>query len=94
MLLDSYKAGAWAQDDWRITDNLTIPMGAHRFTVGTQNQFYKVRNLFGQYSYGYWRFSSLDSLRTGTPYASSPSCRTASSTTAARQRRTMLSVGP
>jgi outer membrane receptor protein involved in Fe transport len=55
------------QDILEITDNFTIPVGAHRFTVGTQNQFYKVRNLFGQYSFGGWRFASVDSLRTGTP---------------------------
>ena len=55
------------QDILELTDNFTVPIGAHRFTIGTQNQFYKVRNLFGQYANGFWRFASLDSLRTGTP---------------------------
>lgn len=55
------------QDILELTDNLTLPVGAHRFTIGTQNQFYKVRNLFGQYSSGAWRFASLDSLRQGIP---------------------------
>ena len=27
VLLDSYKAGAWAQDDWRVTDGLTLNLG-------------------------------------------------------------------
>ena len=27
VLLDSYKAGIWAQDDWRITDTLTLNLG-------------------------------------------------------------------
>jgi hypothetical protein len=27
VLLDSYKAGAWAQDDWRATENLTLNLG-------------------------------------------------------------------
>ncbi|HLB84213.1 MAG TPA: TonB-dependent receptor, partial [Steroidobacteraceae bacterium] len=27
VLLDSYKAGAWAQDDWRATDKLTLNLG-------------------------------------------------------------------
>lgn len=55
------------QDLFEITDNFTVPVSNHRITVGTQNQFYKVRNLFGQYSYGGWRFASLDSLRQGLP---------------------------
>jgi carboxypeptidase family protein/TonB-dependent receptor-like protein len=27
VLLDSYKAGGWAQDDWRISDSLTLNLG-------------------------------------------------------------------
>ena len=53
------------QDIWEVTDNFTLPWGAHRFTVGTQNQFYKVRNLFAQHSWGYWTFGSVDSLALG-----------------------------
>ena len=46
-----------------FTDNFTFSLGAdHRFTLGTQNQWYKVRNLFGQNRYGDWTFNSLDSL--------------------------------
>lgn len=55
------------QDIWELTDNFTLPMGAHRLTVGTQNQFYKVRNLFAQQSQGFWTFGSVDSLRIGRP---------------------------
>ena len=51
------------QDVYELTENLTIPIGSeHRVTFGTQNQWYKVRNLFGQNRSGFWQFSSLDSL--------------------------------
>ena len=53
------------QDMLEATDNFTVPFGAHRITVGTQNQFYKVRNLFGAASYGVWTFAAVDSLRAG-----------------------------
>jgi hypothetical protein len=55
------------QDIIEFTDNVTIPMGAHRFTVGTKNEFYKVRNLFAQNSFGNYTFGTLDSLRNNTP---------------------------
>ena len=55
------------QDILELTDNFSVPFGNHRFTIGTQNQFYKVRNLFGQYSYGAWRFGSLAALDSARP---------------------------
>jgi hypothetical protein len=54
------------QDIVEITDNFTIPLGRHRLTVGTKNEFYRVRNLFAQNAYGVWEFSSLDSLAGGS----------------------------
>ena len=65
------------QDVLEITENFTMPFGSHRITFGTQNQFYKFRNLFAQSTFGVWEFSSIDSLRgtapglTGTPAARS-----------------------
>ena len=50
-----------------FTDNYTYPWGSHRFTVGTQNKFYKVRNLFSQNSLGNYTFGTLDSLINNTP---------------------------
>src|SRR5262249_44289624 len=35
-----------------FTDNYTLPWQSHRFTVGTQNKWYTVRNLFSQNSLG------------------------------------------
>jgi hypothetical protein len=53
------------QTTFELTENLTIPVGAHRITVGTRNQFYHPVNLFGQSSLGSWSFNSLDSLANG-----------------------------
>ena len=50
-----------------FTDNYTYPYGAHRFTVGTQNKYYKVRNLFSQNSLGNFTFGTLDSLAQDLP---------------------------
>lgn len=56
------------QDILELSDNFTIPVGSsHRLTFGTQNQWYKVRNLFGNNKVGTWSFGSLDSLTAGTP---------------------------
>ncbi|HEY4954572.1 MAG TPA: carboxypeptidase regulatory-like domain-containing protein [Gemmatimonadaceae bacterium] len=55
------------QDITEITDNITIPMGSHRVTIGTKNEFYKVRNLFSQNSLGNYTFGTLDSLINNTP---------------------------
>ncbi|MBK7834752.1 MAG: TonB-dependent receptor [Gemmatimonadetes bacterium] len=56
------------QDVLEISDNFSLPIGtAHRLTIGTQNQFYDVRNLFQQQGFGRWIFGSLDSLELGAP---------------------------
>ncbi|HVT40906.1 MAG TPA: carboxypeptidase regulatory-like domain-containing protein, partial [Gemmatimonadaceae bacterium] len=51
------------QDIYEFTENFVFPIGtSHRVTIGTQNQWFKVRNLFGQNRAGFWQFNSLDSL--------------------------------
>jgi hypothetical protein len=55
------------QDVFEITNNFSIPFGSHRFTIGTQNQFHKFRNLFAQSTFGAYNFDSIDSLRAGLP---------------------------
>jgi hypothetical protein len=55
------------QDIFEITDNYTIPVGNHRFTLGTKNEFFKVRNLFSQNSLGNFTFGTMDSLIANTP---------------------------
>ena len=57
------------QDIFELTDNYTLPVGNHRFTIGTKNEFFKVRNLFSQNSLGNFTFGTLDSLINNTPSA-------------------------
>jgi hypothetical protein len=65
---NSSQANALDQDIVELTDNFTMPLGsAHRLTIGASGQWYKVRNLFGQNSVGFWTFGSLDSLALGRP---------------------------
>jgi len=53
------------QDIVELTDNVTLPVGAHTLTIGTQNEFYKAYNLYAQAVNGVWSFDSLDSLQKG-----------------------------
>ncbi len=55
------------QDIFELSDNVSIPWQDHVFTIGTKNDFYKVRNLFAQNSLGNYTFGSLDSLALGLP---------------------------
>lgn len=65
---NSSQANALDQDILELTDNYTLPIGSsHRLTIGASGQWYKVRNLFGQNSVGFWTFGSLDSLTAGRP---------------------------
>ncbi len=57
------------QDIFDLTDNLTLPFGAHSLVIGTQNTFYKAYNLYAQAVNGVWTFQSLDSLRQGKAYS-------------------------
>lgn len=52
-------------DTYEITNNFTIPKGNHTFTIGTRNEYVKVRNQFTQSSFGVWQFRTLDSLAAG-----------------------------
>src|SRR6185436_21034091 len=56
-----------------LTENLTIPMGAHKVTFGTKNLFYRPINLFGQNSMGSWTFADTTQLRLGNPVSYSVS---------------------
>ncbi|MDQ3698563.1 MAG: carboxypeptidase regulatory-like domain-containing protein [Gemmatimonadota bacterium] len=55
------------QDVFEIQNNVTFPIGTHRITVGTKNEFYKIRNLFAESAFGVYSFASLDSLEAGNP---------------------------
>lgn len=61
------------QRTFELTENLTIPVGQHHFTLGTKNLFYKPINLFGQNSMGSWTFTDTTQLRLGNPVSYSVS---------------------
>jgi hypothetical protein len=53
------------QDIYEITDNFSIPLGVHRLTVGARWEGYKVRNLFGQNTFGRWQFDDQADFAAG-----------------------------
>ena len=55
------------QDNYELSDNLTIGKGAHLITIGTHNEFFKFYNNFFPGSYGVWSFASATALNAGTP---------------------------
>lgn len=65
---DRFSQGnALDQDILELKDDVTFPVGAHTVTIGTQNQFYNIYNLFSRDSYGVYTFGNLDSLALGLP---------------------------
>lgn len=61
------QANSLDQDIVEITDNATFGVGSHRITVGTHNEIFKFKNVFGPQSIGQWTFGNLDSLEAGLP---------------------------
>jgi hypothetical protein len=53
------------QDIVEVTDDYTRLKGAHTFTLGTHNEFFKFNNLFIQNFYGQYRFASIDNYAAG-----------------------------
>ena len=62
---NSSQGNSLDQRTFEVTDNVTIPVGAHSITVGTKNLFYKSINLFGQNSRGNWTFADTTALKNG-----------------------------
>ena len=56
------------QNIFEVSDNITFPVGAHIFTLGTHNEFFDFDNMFLQNAYGTWWFKDLAALQAGTPY--------------------------
>ena len=52
-------------ETYELTDNFTLPVGNHNFTIGTRNELVKLRNQFNQSSYGVWTFSNLTNFQNG-----------------------------
>ncbi len=57
------------QDIVELVDNVTLPFGQHTVVLGTQNEFFKARNLYAQSVNGVWSFDSADSLSAGQAYS-------------------------
>lgn len=59
------------QDLVELRNDYSFPINqrtqSHIVTIGTRNEFYKVRNAFLQNSFGNFTFNSLDSLANGLP---------------------------
>ncbi|HEX8430984.1 MAG TPA: TonB-dependent receptor, partial [Longimicrobium sp.] len=53
------------QDAFEITNDLTIPRGAHTITIGTNNEFAKFSNLFAPNLFGNYRFDSYTDFLAG-----------------------------
>ena len=53
------------QRTFELTNNLTIPVGSHSFTVGAKGIFYKPVNLFAQNRLGNWTFTNLTNFQNG-----------------------------
>ena len=51
------------QTAYDVADDFTFPIGAHRVSVGTKLELYRLRLLQLKGSYGTWTFSSLDALQ-------------------------------
>ena len=61
----SSQANKLNQDIVEVTDDLTLIRSGHTISIGTHNEFYKFYNLFIQYLYGGYRFSSTANFRAG-----------------------------
>ncbi|MDQ3263368.1 MAG: carboxypeptidase regulatory-like domain-containing protein [Myxococcota bacterium] len=57
------------QDVIQLQDTLTYKLGAHTLSLGTTNEYLKLRNAFFQASTGVWAFDSLDDFEAGNASA-------------------------
>ena len=64
--------GSWTTE---LTDNLSIPVGAHRIGIGVSTQSFDLRAFQLRGAYGVWEFASLDSLQSGRGVALSRDAR-------------------
>ncbi|MBN1209053.1 MAG: TonB-dependent receptor [Myxococcaceae bacterium] len=57
------------QDIYQLQDSLTYKLGDHAITVGTSNEYLRIRNAFLQAAIGVWTFDSLDDFEAGNASA-------------------------
>lgn len=60
-------ANALDQKAIEITNDLTLALGAHTLTFGTNNQVLTFSNLFVRNAFGYYEFPSIDALEANRP---------------------------
>jgi hypothetical protein len=58
-----------SQDIFQLQDSITYKLSDHTITVGTSNEYLKIRNAFLQAATGVWTFNSLDDFEAGTASA-------------------------
>jgi len=61
----SSQANQLNQDIIEVNDDITHVRGAHTFTIGTHNEFFKFLNVFVQNYFGQYRFSSIANFQAG-----------------------------
>jgi hypothetical protein len=62
---NSSHANELDQDAIEAHDDYTMVRGAHTYTFGTHNEFFKFRNLFIQNNFGNYDFASIDNFAAG-----------------------------
>ena len=64
-----YSSGAnsMASDTYTLTDNFSIFAGKHNITIGTHNELFKFNNVFLQYAYGEYTYSTLNDFFNDNP---------------------------
>ena len=68
----SRRANAIDQDIIELNDAYTLLKGKHTLTVGTHNEFLKLKNLFIRDNFGTYLFTSLDNFEAGLGAAVRP----------------------
>ena len=52
-------ANAMSSDAYTLTDNLSIFAGKHNITIGTHNELFRFYNIFRQYAFGEYKYTSV-----------------------------------
>ena len=55
------------QDVFTITNDLNVFLGKHALTIGTQNEFFSIGNLFIRENFGYYQYDSLSQFLNDIP---------------------------
>lgn len=56
------------QDIYTLEDNLSLYLGDHTVTVGTHNEFYRMKNAFLQAANGAWYYNNIEDFENDKPW--------------------------